>query len=346
MATSLIRHRDLFKSVPLLALSSTARESQTIAASKSIKKGEQQEESEDRLRLHRDIMSVEYLSFSPVLLPYYIAKYTNSSSSLSDHKRNMTLAYPSWKSTGGSPLLINTHFGHSEKASSDEKPTLQEWTVDGIKERRNIRLFFSPRIPIASRLQEEADRANQAAREAEDKMEEIVQAELRQKNIERTFKNMQKVRETYKQIGKQQRSDASKRMAVVQEEESRRDAVEVTFVESILQQRVQEAMEQALGDDLAASQRLIEERRQIQTGGEIAPEKMAGLGSSINWNSPLVTAPSGCDGKVSVGMIWQQLTLSFTLLASRSPPLRKIKLTMMLTLRGSLWKHMSTCTKE
>jgi hypothetical protein len=84
------------------------------------------------------------------------------------------------------------------------------------------------------------------------------------------------------------------------EEQVLREVVELAHVESLLQQRVQYWIRQVLGTNLPKFQTKDYERNNPDANKSVwATTTEADLGPNINWNSQLILAPSGCDGKVS-----------------------------------------------
>ena len=295
----------LFKPLPQLKISTDPFKLELERISRSIAKGEDQIESGQVMRIDKSLQSVEYMSSSPISMPFYIAEYTNSSVFALGQKRHMIVAIPGWKAGKLELDDASYHWGRLTKevhTKDTGNRVLPIWNRGKPMQDTNLSVFFVPRVPIASNTQGKIDAINKRRKDRKDFAVQIAEWLTKDDYQRKNRAWVKLVFDTLDWFDKKFSEDLVKDLTPIIREAKRRDLVEVAYITMDLQKRIKAFLAQAFLKTSLPKRQEGEYRKFLYSGSSVlsdSPEKEAGMGDFINWADPLLTAPSGCDGKVS-----------------------------------------------
>jgi len=274
-------------------------------AVEAISKGVSTGNAKETLQFKSESIQVDYLTCSPVLLPFYLAKFTNTSQSVSDEGRELTIALPDWP-IKRAPWAI---FTESTKEKGKTIPSSLDWKLPliprlsfGSKFYSQLEqpppsilftLFFNPRTPIPSHIEQQKILLQKEGDEKEE--EEMKRCNIELDAAEKVFNNHVERKNLYKKhrkILKEIREVSNKKCLTLAENERRREGVAafsivywmVLKVETLFKNSAAWGTLQRL--TRLEFERCVEKEEDFSTS---TPESKAGLGRFIPWNEEQIT---------------------------------------------------------
>lgn len=289
---------EIFRPLPLLQLSSRPSIMEYKKVTKSMERGEEQEISKEVMKVDQSIQSIEYMSSSPIFMPFYIVEYTNSSIFIGEEKQRMKLAVPGWKAGELALSDINYHWGPSSLArrhTNKRKKGPQIWTKGEFVQENKIRVFFIPRVPIVSGIRSKVDMTYKIRKAVQDFASKVAKWLINIPILRKNKAWCDRIYKIFDAVHGFSHRTAMNAIRAHNAEDRDRNHVEIAHITMILQDRIQKLLRKVLSTQVPTEQQKHEYKLKPSI---ISPEKQAGFGQLIDWSDPLMIAPSGCDGKV------------------------------------------------
>lgn len=262
-------------------------------------------ERNEKLSIVADSVKVDSLTASPVLLPFYLFK-KKTAEMTAEGEMEAEVVIPAWRNGIANLAMLK------DQAKPKVLPGPTEWIVLGAQDLLNLKLFFIPRIPTPSQLEIESSKVHQEDEATRTLREAKVKQELEALGKDADFDTFSAMKKRYDELFKKDNAATVKRLDKIARDEERRDQVEVQYIEITLMSRLETMFKSAQWTNLQRKERdqfqALESSHAVNTK---TPERLAGLGSYINWDSELITSITGNDGKVSESMRGAALLQSY-----------------------------------
>ncbi|UZJ56891.1 hypothetical protein CBS101457_006211 [Exobasidium rhododendri] len=255
-----------------------------------------------------DIISLEmdYLTCSPVLLPFYIATFATTSSKVNPLGRGLTLALPAWK---GSRQWAFRRHPVPEESAEYVAPT-GDWEYNVHAPLTSFKLTFHPKPPTTSTLEDDAEVVNIQEEADLDEVFKQAEAKAKAEGKTRDYEQWDLLTEEVKGMKTSIRKKASDQLADLAEKEISRNYVAASYLSSMIAKEVEKVYTSA--SFWATLRRFTildyKSNRKAQPTKDaeplaISPEESAGLGGCIPWEHEQITSFCSDEYKVNKGYL-------------------------------------------